>query len=296
MFHGGCCGDRCPDEPVIRKARSTKVWAAVLLGTSALTVAWAPAATAQTTVVCTFKDSRFTEISGLATSIQHPHTIWLHNDSSGGPVIYAVDSQNCTTRATIKITGARARDFESIAVGSDKRGRPVIWLGDIGDNRDNWPEVEVLGIREPAGLTSQTVRARVYRFTYRDRPHNAEALLADPSGPRLWVVTKQLAHGSLYSLPYPLRPNTLNIARKLQIEGGLITDGAISPDGTKYVLRDYVNAVVYSGLPPGPEVARIALPYQFQGEAITWTADSRALLIASERDDRLIKVTVPAQR
>jgi hypothetical protein len=85
----------------------------------------------------------------------------------------------------------------------------------------------------------------------------------------------------------------LNIASKLRAEGGLITDGAISPDGTKYVLRDYVNAVVYSGLPPGREIARIALPYQFQGEAITWSADSRSLLIASERDDRLLKVSIP---
>ncbi|MDA3022953.1 MAG: hypothetical protein O2943_09965 [Actinomycetota bacterium] len=276
-----------------RKAVTITKWAAIWIQIAALMVVWTPAATAQNTVVCTFKDSRFTEISGLATSIQHPHTLWLHNDSSGGPVIYAVDSRTCATRATINITGVKARDFESIAVGSDNQGRPVIWLGDIGDNRDSWPYVEVLRIREPVQLASQTVRAKAYRFTYRDRPHNAEALLADPSGPRLWVVTKQLAHGSLYALPDPLRPQALNIASKLRVEDGLITDGAISPDGTKYVLRDYVNAVVYSGLPPGRELARIALPYQFQGEAITWTADSKRLLIASERDDRLLTVNVP---
>ena len=273
--------------------RTTIAWAVIPIWIAALTVVWAPSANAQTTVVCTFSDSRFTEISGIATSTQHPHTIWLHNDSSGGPFIYAVDSRTCTTRATIKIAGAKARDFESIAVGSDKRGRPVIWLGDIGDNRDNWPNVEVLRIREPASLKSQTVLAKTFRFTYRDRPHNAETLLADPFKPRIWIVTKQLAHGSLYALPDPLRPNVVNIANKLRAEGGLITDGAISPDGTKYVLRDYVDAVVYSGLPPGREIARIALPYQFQGEAITWSADSRFLLIASERDDRLLKVNIP---
>jgi len=273
--------------------RTTIAWAVIPIWIAALTVVWAPSANAQTTVVCTFSDSRFTEISGIATSTQHPHTIWLHNDSSGGPFIYAVDSQTCATRATIKITGAKARDFESIAVGSDKRGRPVIWLGDIGDNRDNWPNVEVLRILEPMNLVSQTLDAKTYRFTYRDRPHNAETLLADPFKPLLWVVTKQLAHGSLYALPDPLRPNVVNIASKLRAEGGLITDGAISPDGTKYVLRDYVDAVVYSGLPPGREIARIALPYQFQGEAITWSADSRSLLIASERDDRLVKVNIP---
>lgn len=276
--------------------RTTIAWAVIPIWVAAHAFVSAPSANAQTTVVCTFRDSRFTEISGLATSVQHPHTIWLHNDSSGGPFIYAVDSQTCATRATIKITGAKARDFESIAVGSDKRGRPVIWLGDIGDNRDNWPNVEILRIREPINLVSQTVAAKTYRFTYRDRSHNAEALLADPFKPLLWVVTKQLARGSLYALPDPLRPNVVNMASKLRVEGGLITDGAIAPDGTKYVLRDYVNAVVYSGLPPGREIARIALPYQFQGEAITWSADSRSLLIASERDDRLLRVTVLVER
>jgi len=272
--------------------RTTIAWAVIPIWIAAHAIVWAPSANAQTTVVCTFSDSRFTEISGIAASTQHPHTIWLHNDSSGGPFIYAVDSRTCATQATIKITGAKARDFESIAVGSDKRGRPVIWLGDIGDNRDNWANVEVLRILEPMNLVSQTVTAKTYRFTYRDRPHNAEALLADPFKPLLWIVTKQLAHGSLYALPDPLRPHMLNIASKMRAEGGLITDGAISPDGTKYVLRDYVNAVVYSGLPPGREIARITLPYQFQGEAITWSADSRSLLIASERDDRLLKVNV----
>ena len=83
------------------------------------------------------------------------------------------------------------------------------------------------------------------------------------------------------------------MAKKIQVEGGLITDGAVSPLGDRYVLRDYVDAVIYDGLPPGREVARIRLPYQTQGEAISWSADGRSLLVASERDDRLIRVPVP---
>jgi hypothetical protein len=85
----------------------------------------------------------------------------------------------------------------------------------------------------------------------------------------------------------------VNVAKKLQVEGGLITDGAVSPQGDRYVLRDYVDAVIYDGLPPGTEVARIRLPYQTQGEAISWSSDGRSLLVTSERDDRLIRVSVP---
>ena len=205
--------------------------------------------------------------------------------------IFAVDERSCRTLATFKIRGSRARDYEAIASGTDARGRSVIWLGDIGDNLDSWPYVEVLRILEPAALKSQTVSARTLRVTYPDRPHNAETLLANPGSPQLWIVTKQLAHGSLYSLPNP--PKRVNKASLIQVEDGLITDGAVSPQGDRYVLRDYFQATVYSGLPPGRAQMTFDLPGQFQGEAITWTADGKALLIAGERDARLLRVEIP---
>ena len=146
---------------------------------------------------------------------------------------------------------------------------------------------------EPPVLRDRSVAARTYRFTYDDMPHNAETLLADPARPRLWVVTKQLARGGLYALPVPLRATGVNRATRLRTEGGLITDGAISPAGDRYVLRDYVNAMVYAGPPPGREIARIPLPVQVQGEAIAWAPDGRSLLVTSERDDRLIRIPLP---
>ena len=267
-------------------------WVAMLLGVGALFLS-TPASAEQSEVVCRFTDSRLTEISGMTASILHPHTLWLHNDTSGGPYIYAVDDRTCRTRARVRIKGAKARDFEAISTGRDPKGRPVIWLGDIGDNRDSWPYVEVLRIREPALLTSGAVSAKTFRFTYADRPHNAETILADPASSRIWVVTKQLAHGSLYELPVPVKSNTVNQARKIRVEDGLLTDGAISPDGTRYVLRDYGDAVLYSGLPPERELTRIPLPYQFQGEAMSWAADGLSLLIAGERDNRLLRVALP---
>lgn len=267
--------------------------ATILSGIVALSLLTSAPAFAKDDVVCRFADPRFSEISGMTPSIRHQNVLWLHNDSGGGPRIFAVDATTCETRATLTIKGARARDFESIASGRDERGRPVLWLGDIGDNLDSWDAVEILQIREPKRLRSRQVFADAFAFTYADRPHNAEAILAAPRKGRLWIVTKQLAHGSLYRLPAPLRPGVVNVAKKIQVEGGLITDGAVSPLGDRYVLRDYVDAVIYDGLPPGREVARIRLPYQTQGEAISWSADGRSLLVTSERDDRLIRVPVP---
>jgi hypothetical protein len=269
----------------------------LLIAASLLCLTARPAlAEAGVTEVCRFSDDRFTEISGLALSQLHPGVIWLHNDSGGGPFIYAVDGRSCRTLATMRIAGAEARDFEAIAPGRDRKGRPVLWIADIGDNRDNWPYVRLLRVREPAVLASGTLTARTYRFTYSDMPHNAETLLADPNSQQLWVVTKQLAHGRVYVLPKHLSRTKVNIARPISREGGLITDGAVSPDGSRYVLRDYVNATLFEGLPVGSEQKVISLPYQPQGEAVTWTADGQALLVASERDDRLLRIQIDPPR
>ena len=247
------------------------------------------------TEVCQFSDSRLTEISGMTFSLRHPDVIWVHNDSSGGPYIYAIDSTSCATLARVTVAGIDARDIEAIAAGRDGKGRPVLWIADIGDNLDSWPEVHLHRILEPKKLVDQSVTPRTYRVTYRDRPHNAETLLADPNSTQLWIVTKQLAHGRLYKLPAHLSRTDLNVARPIEREGGLVTDGAISPDGSRFVTRDYVNAQLFKGLPPGMLDASVELPLQPQGEAVTWTPDGQALLIASERDDRLLRVEVPTE-
>lgn len=261
------------------------------LAAALVALATAPGASAQS-VQCRFTDQRLTEISGMTMSRIHPDVLWVHNDSSGGPFLYAVNVTSCRTIARISIRGIAARDLEGLASGVDQRGRPVLWLGDIGDNRDSWPWVWVHRIPEPRSLVNSSVTARSFRFTYPDGSHNAEAILADPRGPRVWVVTKGLARSDLFALPVPLRTKRVNIASMVRSEGPFITDGAVAPNGRQYVLRDYASATIFEGLPPGRKVKTIALPIQPQGEAITWTADSSALLVASERDPRLFWIPV----
>ena len=269
----------------------------LVLALSLLALSWlaAPPAHAEdgVTEVCRFSDSRLTEMSGLAWSPSHPGVLWTHNDSGGGPYIYAIDAKTCKTLARVRIAGIPARDIEAIAPGRDKLGRPVLWIADIGDNNDSWPYVRIHRVREPATIASVTVPAKTYRVRYADRPHNAETLLADPKSQQLWIVTKQLAHGSLYVLPKKLSTSGINVAKPIRVEGGLVTDGAVSPDGSRYVLRDYVNGTMFDGLPPGRDGREFPLPFQLQGEAITWTPDGKALLVASERDNRLLRVELP---
>lgn len=262
--------------------------AVVGLAVSLLLVVPAAPALAEERELCSFSSDTLAEISGIATSTRYDNIVWAHNDSGGGPYVYAVDITDCKIKATITLSGVDARDFEAIAMGKGQ-----IWLGDIGDNLDSWPNVELLSFKEPKELTDQAVTPTTYRFTYEDRPHNAEAIMVDPDSNQVWVITKQLAHGSLYRLPNPLRTDGMNIATKLKRQGGLVTDASIAPDASKYVVRDYVDAKVYADLPPGKKVSEFALPLQLQGEAVTWTADSSALIVASERDRAMLRVDIP---
>jgi hypothetical protein len=241
-------------------------------------------------VLCNISDSRLTEISGMTSSALHPDVMWVHNDSGDQARLYALSLVTCDVVGELTLRNVDARDFEGIARGVDRQGRPVLWVGDIGDNLDSWESVAIYRVREPQTLGVKSVRAAEFRFAYEDRPHNAETILADPNSPQLWIVTKQLAAGSMYKLPARLSQTQLNIAQRVGEVGGLVTDGSMNPQGTGFVLRDYFDAHLYSGSPPGVVAEKFALPAQIQGEAISFTSTGESLVIASEGDTRLMQV------
>jgi hypothetical protein len=277
--------------------RSIAVASLVLLSLGPLTAS--PAAAIDATALCTFDVQALPEVSGMTPSIRHKGVLWVHNDSSGGPVIYAMDAETCAIRATITLADMPGRDMEAIATGRDAAGAPVIWVGDFGDNKDSYEFVRLYQVPEPKELVDQTVPARAWRFTYPDGPHNAETLLVDPRKPRLWVVTKGLAAGVMYKFP-DLPDLELGeawkdplVLERVQDTGGLISDGAVSQDASRYATRDYINAQVYDGLPPGKAITTVELPAQPQGEALAWAADGKSLLVAGERDGTLWSVRLP---
>jgi hypothetical protein len=103
-----------------------------------------------------------------------------------------------------------------------------------------------------------------------------------------------MAGGSIYALPKKLKKSGINTAKRIGSAGGLITDGAINPDGSGFVLRDYFAAKFFNGTPVGILVEGSQLPAQRQGEAIAWLPGENAVVIASEGDNRLLRVPAPA--
>src|SRR5215218_4678881 len=255
---------------------------AVLLAAAALLALAVPASAQEVEgaeVVLRLEDQRIVESSGLALSRRHPGVLWTHNDSGDKARLYAVGADG-RTLATLTLAGVAARDWEGMAAGRDDRGRPALFVGDIGDNNGVWPEVAVYRVTEPARLRDATVAAVRYQLRYADGPHNAEALLVDPRGNRLYVATKEVAGGGLYRAPSPLRTGQVNVLRRVAAVPPVITDGAFTPDGRAFVLRDYQGAYLYRA--PGRRVGSFELPPQFQGESITVTADGRSVLAGSE--------------
>ncbi|HEX2317131.1 MAG TPA: hypothetical protein VHJ17_25520 [Thermomonospora sp.] len=230
-------------------------------------------------------DPRITESSGLAVSRLHPGVVYTHNDSGDSPQVFALGPDG-RTRATFTLAGATARDWEGMAVGADERGRPALFVADIGDNLGGaWPYVTVYRFPEPSRLRDQTVRPTAFRLRYEDGPRNAETVMVNPRTNRLYVASK-LFSGALYEAPARLRTGGSNVLRKVGDAPPLATDGAFAPDGRSLVIRTYFSAHVYTFRDDAKEktdsLRSFKLPGQEQGESITYTADGRAVLAGSE--------------
>jgi hypothetical protein len=229
-------------------------------------------------------DRRIVESSGLATSTRHAGVTWTHNDSGGGPHLYAVNRDG-RTRARLTLAGLDPYDWEGIASGPDH----TLWVGDIGDNSERRETIALFRVTEPARLANGTVTWTRFRFRYPDGPHDAEAVLVHPQTGRIYIATKSILSGGLYVGPERLRPagsgstgSTGAVNELTRVAGvpPMATDGAFAPDGSRFVLRGYLSAWLYDK--PGHQLERMALPDMEQGESVTFSADGTSLLAGTE--------------
>ncbi|HEY7912945.1 MAG TPA: hypothetical protein VIG62_13620 [Blastocatellia bacterium] len=248
------------------------------------------------------------ESSGLAASKRNPEMFWTHNDSGDGPFIYAFDRRG-KHRGIWRVTGATALDWEDMAIGpGPAEGQSYIYIGDIGDNGRSRHEIIVYRIAEPSISSDDsssttdsprlTDRADAIRLTYPDGKYDAEALLIHPLTGDLYIVTKSMAAPArVYKLKAPHQVSgvsTLTHVGEIRLPNqamGFITGGAISPDGLRVILCDYLGACEFvleenrSGFdaiwkqPP----VQIDLGPRKQGESICYRSDGLALMATSER-------------
>ena len=246
--------------------------------------------------LCEITDERLNELSGLA-ALPDGGYLAISDGSRDQTVVdvFQLD-ESCT------ITGGYTApnepwDPEDLAV--DDNG--MIWVADIGDNG---VERATAAIHR---IDPQTGASAIYRFTYPDGPHDAEALLVPPDGLPIFV-TKGLGESTLYRATAQLDPNNpdggqLEDVGTITIEatdtpggpqevGGvplsgapsiMITGGAVSLEGDRVVLRTYTDAYewevtdgdVVAAITGDTEPVRTPLPDEPQGEAITYGPDGQ---------------------
>lgn len=257
------------------------------------------------TQLAVLKEKSIKESSGIAASRNHPGIYWTHNDSGDGPFIYAFDNRG-NSRGVWRVTGASAQDWEDIAAGPGPRaGINYLYIGDIGDNRERRGEVIVYRVPEPTiakvaapkSKASASAPAEEIRLRYPDGSHDAEALLIHPKSGNLYIATKvPFGFSRIYAAQAPLKGAktiTLQYRGNLALPsfiGGIITGGAISPDGRRVAFCDYIQGyeIVLEDDRAAfdtiwtQRIVTIDLGKRDQGEAITYRADGKALLMTSE--------------
>ncbi len=264
-----------------------------------------PSAYGSPVQIAVLKDKAVKESSGIAASRRFHGVYWTHNDSGDGPLIYAFDKSG-VSKGVWRVSGATARDWEDIAAGPGPgAGKSYLYIGDIGDNQEKRPEIVVYRVPEPEintkglakGKNSATDPSEAIRLRYPDGSHDAESLLVHPRTGSIYIVTKlAFAYPGIYEATAPIqagRPITLKRVGTLEVPslfGGIITGGAISPDGRRVAFCDYMQgyeAVLENGNSSFDTIWKrpltpISLGSRKQGEAITYRMDGKALLMTSE--------------
>lgn len=234
------------------------------------------------------------ESSGVVASVAHAGALWTHNDSGGDPEVVAVRA-NGELVARVAVEGARARDWEDLALGPCPAGT-CLYVADTGDGDARRREVGVYRFPEPdpASGAAATATAEYLPARYPDGPRDSEALFVLPDG-GIYLVTKGRAENvALYRYPQPLRPDetvTLEPVRVLapgaQPLEEQVTGASASPSGDWVAIRSYKRlrlwrtASLLGGAPAPSRTIDLSPLGEVQGEAVA-LLDNGAVVLTSE--------------
>ncbi len=242
------------------------------------------------------------EVSGVAASLRNPGVLWMHNDGDSKHVYAIKTSGKLLTQVVVDVP---VEDAEDIAIGpGPEKDVDYIYLGDIGDNDARRREIRVIRIAEPALADPDGRRVaastQVFRLTYIDGPHDAEALMIDPVAGDLIIATKGKKETRVYATP--LANLQLDGLTKLNLLAILPMDnvsaGDISRDGGMIVLRREETGWLWNrargeslktALARRPQTVPVLGDKQAKnGEAIAFAADGRGYFTVSEGRERSI--------
>jgi hypothetical protein len=255
------------------------------------------------------------EASGMAASNLVENRLYHTNDTwTPSPNFFITDTAGQNLQ-TVMIEGVsnnpRINDIEDMDVG--KCGdSSCLFIGDIGDNRANRPNINILVLEELTDVAS-SVRVKQYlRVQYPDEPHDSESLGVHPNGD-IYVLTKEItsilgtAPAKLYRLARDLWENagdevlTLEFVANVNlfalsgttvnIFSHLATGMDISNDGQRLLILTYgevfeiavdvsqLNGETLSTKTPYKQIEVVTL---LQQESISYSSDSHSFFYTAE--------------
>lgn len=257
-------------------------------------------------IVGRIESAEITESSGLAPSFCQSDVFWTHNDSGDSAFIFAIDLKG-KHLGTWRVENARNDDWEDVASYKDPTGTCYLYIGDIGNNKRDRSQMRVYRVKEPvvsadAASSSRknpqkTEPAETLVFKYPGTPRDAETLMAQPQTGDIYVLSKRIDGPSgIYKIrpqfgsPSVLQAERISELSLPSVPNGLLTGGAISPDGKRVVVCDYsagyelilAGSATFDDIWKQPPIP-VDLGDRRQGEAVTFSADGRSLIATSER-------------
>jgi len=248
------------------------------------------------------------EASGMVASRKNADVLWVHNDSGDMARLFAINSE-AKLLGVCAVTGARARDWEDIAIGpGPKAGRHYLYIGDIGDNRARHACIRIYRVAEPEVTSSQPFGkmrigpAETIELTYPDGPRDAETLLLDPQTQDIYIISKRELFNTVYRVPYPQSTTSPTVMERVAaLPWGFAVAGDVSPDGRRIIVRSPHNASLWRR-PEGQPLWRafreksvgIPLMSEPQGEAISFDGKGQGYFTLSERGNPSLYYFAPA--
>jgi hypothetical protein len=199
------------------------------------------------------------ESSGVAVSRRHDGVLWTHNDSGHETYLYAVNLQG-EVLGTFRVREAENIDWEDIALGPcPGDDGSCLYIADTGDNLYRRSSASIYVVREPelpsdAATVRDTEPARRFDVRYEEGPQDVEAMAVGPGGEILlvsrargkpmvkFVISRdQLVAGSEITLRSTNDPGL----QRLRMLGRWVSGAAVSPGGTRVVLRTFTELFFY---------------------------------------------------
>ena len=269
-----------------------------------------------------------TETSGIAASRRTKDLLWIHNDSAGQPVLYAIGTDG-RLRGSMRVAGIKNIDWEDLA-SFELDGQAWLLIADTGDNSGNRKNCALYVIAEPdlTGITAgQELTATVawkIPVVYPDGAHDCEAVAVDAREETVFLITKRTTPPKLYSLPLrtPItnQPATATLVTHLHDipqpnsrqkilptptgrYRALVTAMDIAPDRLSATVLTYGDVLFYYRRPGEPwstvfsRSPEVLAPHGLpQAEAVCYSADSTSLYVTSERKNPLLlRYSLPAR-